>query len=128
MGFWIFMFIMELILPLMMTGFGVWFQKSPPRQINYVFGYRTKMSMKNIETWNFAHYCCGRHWYRIGRITLLATIAAMLPVIGKDEYTVGNYGAVLMVIQAALLIILPILLTERELRMQFDADGNKRLK
>lgn len=26
----------------------------PPKKINYLYGYRTKNSMKNIDRWNFA--------------------------------------------------------------------------
>ena len=41
MGFWIFMLIMDLLIPFTMIGFGKMFLKKAPDQINYVFGYRT---------------------------------------------------------------------------------------
>lgn len=50
MGFWIFMLIMDLLIPFTMIGFGKMFLKKAPDQINYVFGYRTSMSMKNQDT------------------------------------------------------------------------------
>ena len=28
--------------------------------VNFVFGYRTSMSMKNKDTWEFAHKYCGK--------------------------------------------------------------------
>ena len=49
MGFWIFMFLMTLWIPLTMIGFGRYFQKKAPKEINAAFGYRTKRSMKNRE-------------------------------------------------------------------------------
>ena len=55
MGFWIFMLIMDLLLPFTMIGFGRYFTKKAPKEINSVFGYRTSMSMKNKDTWEFAH-------------------------------------------------------------------------
>ena len=55
MGFWIFMLIMDLLLPFTMIGFGRYFMKKAPKEINSVFGYRTSMSMKNKDTWEFAH-------------------------------------------------------------------------
>ena len=58
MGFWIFMLIMDLLIPFTMIGFGKMFLKKAPDQINYVFGYRTSMSMKNQDTWVFAHHYC----------------------------------------------------------------------
>ena len=51
MGFWIFMLIMDLLLPFTMIGFGRYFMKKAPKEINSVFGYRTSMSMKNKDTW-----------------------------------------------------------------------------
>lgn len=55
MGFLIFMVIMLLLTPLTMIGFGKYFIKSAPKEINGAFGYRTSMSMKNKDTWQFAH-------------------------------------------------------------------------
>ena len=43
MGFWIFMLIMDLLIPFTMIGFGKMFLKKAPDQINYVFGYRTSI-------------------------------------------------------------------------------------
>ena len=60
MGFWIFMLIMDLLLPFAMIGFGRYFMKKAPKEINSVFGYRTSMSMKNKDTWEFAHKYCGK--------------------------------------------------------------------
>ena len=51
MEFWIFMLIMDLLLPFTMIGFGRYFMKKAPKEINSVFGYRTSMSMKNKDTW-----------------------------------------------------------------------------
>ena len=50
MGFWIFMLIMNLLIPATMIGFGRYFMKKAPKEINAVFGYRTSMSMKNKDT------------------------------------------------------------------------------
>ena len=50
MGFWIFMLVMTLLIPLTMIGFGKLFLKSAPKEINGVFGYRTSMSMKSKDT------------------------------------------------------------------------------
>ena len=65
MGFWIFMLIMDLLLPFTMIGFGRYFMKKAPKEINSVFGYRTSMSMKNKDTWEFAHKYCGKVLQRV---------------------------------------------------------------
>ncbi len=59
-GFWAFMLIVNLTAPLIMVVFGILFLKNPPKNINSVFGYRTTMSMKDMDTWGFAHKYCGR--------------------------------------------------------------------
>ncbi len=123
MGFWIFMLVMELMLPIMILAFGVWFQKNPPGQMNPIFGYRTCMSMKNIDTWNFAHRYCGRLWIRLGSLTVSITILAMLPVIGKNDNVVGVFGAIWVTVQCIVLLVLPIIQTEKELRRNFDSNG-----
>ena len=51
-GFWVYMLFMCLLTPAMMIGFGKYFMKGGPKQINGVFGYRTPRSMKNQETWS----------------------------------------------------------------------------
>ena len=55
MGFWIYMLCMGLLIPAIMLVMGRYFMKSAPKEINYIFGYRTNMSMKNRDTWEFAH-------------------------------------------------------------------------
>ena len=74
MGFWIFMLIMDLLLPFTMIGFGRYFTKKAPKEINSVFGYRTSMSMKNKDTWEFAHKYCGKVWYVCGMVMLPITV------------------------------------------------------
>lgn len=53
---------MTLVLSATMIGFGRLFQKNPPQEINSLYGYRTARSMKNRETWDFAHHYIGRLW------------------------------------------------------------------
>ena len=93
MVFWIFMLIMELLMPLTMIGFGRYFSNGAPKEINSVFGYRTKKSMKNRETWEFTHKYFGKLWYIFGLVLLPISIILMLFVIGQSEGTIGNIGA-----------------------------------
>lgn len=54
MGFWFFMLAMVLLIPLSMLFLGRYFIRHSPTKINYVFGYRTRMSMK-IRTHGSLH-------------------------------------------------------------------------
>ena len=125
MGFWIYMLIMDLLFPFTMIGFGRHFMKNVPKTINGVFGYRTSMSMKNKETWEFAHKYCGKIWYICGLSALPITVIFMLLVIGKNVETVGTVGGIIMGIQLVPLIgsIFP---TEIALRKNFDKNGKRR--
>lgn len=123
MGLWIFMVLMDLMTPLLLVGCGKYFMTSGPGEINMFFGYRTKMSMKNTETWKFAHAYVGKLWFNIGRLLLLSVLL-MFFVIGKDLDTMGIMGGIIMCAQMVFLVgsIFP---TERALRKNFDKDGNR---
>lgn len=125
MGFWFYMLISALLIPLIMIIFGRYFSKKAPKDINYIFGYRTAMSMKNEETWEFAHKHFGKTWFTAGMILLPVTVAVMLALLGQDKDTVGYAGTVIMFVQTALLIIL-IIPTESALKKNFDKDGNRK--
>ena len=125
MGFWIFMFVMDLLIPLTMIGFGRLFIKRAPGEVNGVFGYRTFMSMKNKDTWEFAHKYFGKLWYVSGLITLVITVIALIPVIGATKNTIGLVGGIVCGIQMIPLIV-TIIPTEIALNKEFDKTGNKR--
>lgn len=121
-GFWVFMLLMVLIVPVSMVGFGRLMLVNPPREINSLFGYRTAMSMKNQDTWEFAHKYCGRLWFRCGLVLLPLSVIPLLFVLDKDITTVSVAGLIVMFLQ-----LIPMLgtisLTEAALRRTFDKDG-----
>ena len=125
MGFWIFMLLMDLLIPLTMIGFGRYFIKNTSKEINALFGYRTCMSMKNKDTWEFAHKYCGKIWYACGLIILPITVIFMLLVIGKSNDYVGTAGGIICGIQLIPLIgsVFP---TEITLKRIFDHNGKRR--
>ncbi len=124
MKFWIFMLIMDLLIPFIMIGFGKCFSKTAPKDINMLFGYRTSMSMKNEDTWIFAHKYCGKIWLISGLIMLPLSIVAMLLVVDGSKDVVGTVGVILCNIQI-ISIIVSIILTEKALKKTFDKNGNK---
>ena len=125
MAFWIFMLIMNMLLPLTMIGFGSYFKRSAPGKINHIFGYRTSRSMKNQDTWDYAHHYIGSQWVLIGWILLIISVVLMLFFIGKDDDAVGLIGGCL---EAAQIIpmIGTVMATERELKRVFDEEGKRR--
>ena len=125
-GFWVFMLVCDLLLPVCMLGFGRYFRNKAPGQINMLFGYRTSRSTKNRDTWEFAHHYFGRLWYRLGLIMLPVTVAAMMPVFGKNIDFVGFYGSIVSLVQIVVMLV-PIWFTESALKRTFDEDGKRRV-
>ena len=125
MGFWIFMFIMVLLIPLTMLLFGWLFFRRTPKEINYVFGYRTKRSMRNEETWKFANQYFGKAWYLCGLISVPLSVIAITIVFGKGPGTVGMVGGIITMLQM-LPLIGAIVPTESELKKNFDENGKRR--
>jgi len=123
--FWIFMLCVNLLIPACMVGFGTLFAKGAPADINAFFGYRSAMSMKNKDTWDFAHRHNGRLWRKTGLYMTIGSVAAMLPAVGQGVGFVGVYGMVVCVLQLVIMIA-SVFLTERALKQTFDKDGNRR--
>lgn len=124
-GFWVFMLIMVLLIPIIMITFGKLFSKKAPKDINYTFGYRTKRSMMNMETWMFAHAYIGKLWFICGLLLFPLSAVVMTFVFGKGPDTVGIAGGILTIVQMIMLIgtILP---TENALKKSFDEYGRRR--
>ena len=112
-------------MPLTMIGFGKYFSNQAPKEINSAFGYRTKRSMKNQETWQFAHKYFGKVWYVCGLVLLPISVIVMLFLIGQSEDFIGNFGGAICVVQLIPLIG-SVFLTENALKKDFDENGNKR--
>nr|WP_270302951.1 SdpI family protein [Baileyella intestinalis] len=124
-GFWVFMLFMCLLTPAMMIGFGKYFMKGGPKQINGMFGYRTPRSMKNKETWRFAHQYSGQIWHRSGLALLPVSIVVMLFVCRKSVDVIGIAGLIIVVAQMVVMIcVIPF--TETALKRNFDDLGRHR--
>ena len=125
MGFWIFMLITVLLIPLTMIFFGWLLFRKTPKEINYVYGYRTKRSIMNEETWRFANQYFGKVWYLCGLISVPLSVIAIALVFGKGPGTVGMVGGIITMLQM-LPLIGAIVQTESELKKNFDENGKRR--
>ena len=115
--------IMTAIMSLTMIGFGFLLGKKPPKEINSVIGYRSPMSTKNRNTWEFAHKYSGKMWIRSGVITAIISIVLALTLQSSSSY--NQLMVALVYIQiATLLSVIPF--TEIALRKTFDKNGVKK--
>lgn len=124
-AFWVFMLAMDLLIPGVMIGFGKEFQKNPPTEINPGYGYRTTMSSKNQDTWDFAQRYMGKVWYQAGRWLLIPSAVPLLFMPGQDVGAVGVVGLVVSGVQLVVMLG-SILVTERALKKNFDKNGKRK--
>lgn len=125
--FWIFVLVFDLLIPLLMLGFGRSFMKNPPTEINPGYGYRTAMSMKNKLTWDFAQKYMGKVWYSAGRWLLIPSALPLLFVLGQDVGAVGVAGLAVCGVQLVVMLG-SIGVTERALKKNFDKNGKRKIE
>lgn len=125
MGIKIVIFVCNLIIPIIMLFFGVKFKEHSPKNINGFYGYRTSRSMKSKETWEFAHEYCGKLWTKLGLIMLVVSIGFSIIGIILDDKVQGIINFTLIIIQTIILIV-SIFPVEKELKKNFDENGNRR--
>lgn len=125
MWFWWFMFVCNMLIPIILIIAGIMMWKHHPRKINLVYGYRTSRSMKNMDTWIFAHEYCGKLWWKLGWFSLLPSIAVQIPFFNSSEDVVGIIGAIICILQLVILIA-SIFPTETALKKTFNDDGTRR--
>lgn len=123
--FWLFVLAFDLLVPGVMIGFGREFMKNPPTEINPGYGYRTAMSSKNQETWDFAQKYMGEVWHRAGRVLLIPSVLPLLFVLGRDVGAVGMVGMIACGVQLAVMLA-SIAVVERALKKNFDKNGKRK--
>lgn len=118
-------FIVNLIIPVVMIFGGYMMKICPPRSISRWVGFRTALSMKNEDTWAFAHACCGRVWWKTGWISLALSVLVQLPFAKASEETLGTLALVLAIAQFIVLFG-TVVYVQRELKRTFDECGRRR--
>lgn len=126
MWFWWFMFVCDLLIPMLMIIAGRMMWKHPPKKINAIIGYRTSRSMKSVETWKFAQEYCGKLWWKIGWIMLIPSVIIHFPFFGSSDNAIGIVGGILCTVQCIILIA-AIFPTEIALKKRFDNQGKPKL-
>lgn len=116
----IFLLIMNSLISMFMIFFGGLWKNHPPAGINWVYGYRSSMSMKNKETWDFAHKHNAKVWRWVGRIWLI--ISTIIMLLFKKNYEITFIWITRIGIGVLILSMIP---TEIALRKKFDKEGNR---
>ena len=101
--------------PLLCTFFGVLFAYFPPRKINFFFGFRTKLSMKNKTLWNYAQSCCSTVFLLAAIIALGLTEIFFIVSVFIGLEAMIYIGTGIMVLQI-LAVVAPALYVGRKLK------------
>lgn len=124
MWFWWLMLVSDILVPVIMIVAGLMMWKKCPKNINAFLGYRTSRSMKNMDTWTFAHEYCGKLWWKIGLIMLIPSVLIHIPFYNNED-AIGNVSLILVMIQC-LVLVASIFPVEAALKKTFNADGSRK--
>ncbi|MBQ6020348.1 MAG: SdpI family protein [Clostridia bacterium] len=113
------------LIPAVMIVFGAVFSRRAPKRINRTVGYRTRRSMMNRETWEFAHQYSGKRLLFCGLAELPLSVIPLLFVRGGTDDLIGGVCCAVMLLQLLPLLLIAVM-TERALKREFDENGNRR--
>jgi uncharacterized membrane protein len=97
---------------------GIILLKKPPKEINFIYGYRTTSSMKNETVWKFAQKLSAKYLVIIGALQILISLLGFI-YHPKIEYAIA---ITLIVIFGS--IVLKVVLIENKLK-KFLSKNNK---
>ena len=110
------------LIPMVMVICGMTYTKRAPKRINRFHGYRSKRSMKNRETWEFAHKYIGDLWFKLGAPLLAVTSVVSLVIFRESDEKILFWCYVVVILQMVIMIT-PAYFTEKALKASFDENG-----
>ena len=126
MGTWTTIVITYILIPALMTGAGWRIWKKPPNTINAIYGYRTRMSSLNQNTWRFAQEYAGRLWVRWGIRMIPISLFLLMFFSASGEKAAAAAGSILCLVQIVIMLS-SIAVVERMLNKVFDKQGNLKI-
>jgi ACR3 family arsenite efflux pump ArsB len=105
------------VIPVPLGLFALAWRKNPPADIG-IYGYRTKLSMRSKESWDYAHKLCAKLFPRYNLILLIASEIVLFIgyAISKDHVMI--IAICLLVIQTVLVFLMCIQI-DRALKEKF---------
>lgn len=85
----------------------------PPRKINYLYGYRTKSSMRTQERWDFAQKYSSKQLLFCG---LFLTVSGFLSLMITIKEPASIYSAIILIVVALFIVLYS---TEKQLKKRF---------
>lgn len=119
------LWICSLLVPVIVIITGRMMWKHYPKNVNGLIGYRTTLSMRNIDTWKFANEYCGRLWYRIGILMLIFSIIICL-LFFKASYNTAFMASLILIAIQCIILVATIFPTENALKREFPEERTRR--
>ncbi len=104
----------SIIVPVILAICGYWLYRYPPKEINSSVGYRTKTSMRDQRSWDYAQRLGGRMLIYAGLscIVLSCAVMAVCYIFSYDPF----YGMIVSMIVALISIAIGMAFSEKELK------------
>ena len=99
MGYWMFLFVCNLLIPVTMILVERRYYKKPPKEIDSLSGYRTTRSMQNQENWIYANTYIGKLWWKVGWILIIPTALAQLTFANSSTNKIGILSLTIVSVQ-----------------------------
>ena len=112
-------------IPLLLIVIGKIYEKYPSKEPNIAIGFRTKLSMMNKETWDYAQRLFPKVWISLGRIILPLSLIILFLLYSEDKDYTGNLVLILMLVQVVLMLG-SILYVNLKLKKAFNSDGSRK--
>jgi len=122
MGFWLYVFLVTLLIPF--TLLLMWYICPKFKEINTTSGYRTTLSMKNQETWDFSQNYCAKLSLYLFFSSLMLSFVTMPFFINQSTTIIRWMGLVVTLVQMMSFVVI-IIATEKALKKNFDEKGNR---
>jgi hypothetical protein len=119
MEMWLFLLI-SLIIPLVVLAISLFMIKSLPKKMHWATGLRTRMAMKNQETWEYANKLSGKLEVPVCIILILVSVGIAI-FAERAPYVLG-----ILVVGQLVVMIITAIITGVALSKEFDKDGNRR--
>lgn len=110
------LFLLFLVFGLIFMVAGGLLRKYPPKNRNFLYGYRTSSSMKSQERWDFAQSYSAKAMIRLGIIHLLLALTTLFISVPENYAVMGG------IILSLVLVLLMVLQIEKVIRKKFPRD------
>jgi uncharacterized membrane protein len=123
MGLFLFAMIYTLVITFLVIGFGLLMMLRTPKEINSVYGYRSRMSGICGDTWDFANRYAGKLLLYSGIGTLVFSFILIIVFKNAESFP---YVVLALIFIQLIPVFVVVLLTEIALKQKFDEHGRNR--